>query len=150
MYKIWTLDNFCLSPLSCLTSALGTVGEKAQNLWLRLGAGENPAASSFIDSRGALFVPSILIPLFPSKHVLQVAVPDWLSLFASSISRLIGRLQFGPHVEVASRVVQPHSLFTGICVEAATTLSLRLATPPTLLVIKSLSHVFIPVDLEPK
>jgi hypothetical protein len=87
MYKIWTLDNFCLSPLSCLTSALGTVGEKAQNLWLRLGAGENPAASSFIDSQGALFVPSILIPLFPSKHVLQVVVPDWLSLSESPISR---------------------------------------------------------------
>ena len=95
-------------------------------------------------------MPSTLVPLVRSKPVLQVAVLDRLTLSASLISRLSGRLQFGPHVEVASRVVQPHSLFTGICVEAATTLSLRLATPPTLLVIKSLSHVFIPVDLEPK
>lgn len=65
------------------------------------GAGENAAASSFINSWRAPFTPSILIPLVPSKRV-QEGVPDWLSLSASSISRLSGRLQFVPHVLVAS------------------------------------------------
>lgn len=66
------------------------------------GAGENPAASSFINSRVTPFIPSALVPLVPSKCVLQVTAPDWLLLFASPISRLSGSLRFGPHVEVAS------------------------------------------------
>lgn len=65
------------------------------------GTGENAAASSFINSWRTPFTLSILIPLVPSKPVLQKGVPDWL-LSASSISRLSGRLQFVPHVLAAS------------------------------------------------
>lgn len=66
------------------------------------GTGENAAASSFINSWRTPFTLSILIPLVPSKPVLQKGVPDWLLLSASSISRLSGRLQFVPHVLAAS------------------------------------------------
>ena len=66
------------------------------------GASENTTASSFIKSLGVPFVLSTCVPLVPSKRVLQVAVPDWLSLSASPNSRLSGRLQFGIPMEVAS------------------------------------------------
>lgn len=51
------------------------------------------------------------VPLSPSKHVLQVTVPHWLSLSVSPISRLSVRLQFGPHTEVISVAARPHSPF---------------------------------------
>ena len=83
--------------------------------------GENAGVSSCVNSQGTPFIPSICIPLVPSKHVLQVAVSDWLLLSKSPISRLSGRFQFGSHVEVASEAPQPHSLFSNnVCVEAAT------------------------------
>ena len=68
-------------------------------------------------------------PLVPSKHVLQEAVPNWLSFSASPISRLSGRLQFGPHVEVTATA----QLFSDIYAELATVLSVKPAIPPTLI-----------------
>jgi hypothetical protein len=53
-----------------------------------------------------------LIPIGPighNKHVLQVAVPEWLSFSVPSISRCSRRLQFGPHVEVVPEALQPLS-----------------------------------------
>jgi hypothetical protein len=59
---------------------------------------EKTAGGSFTKSQGVPFIPSTLFPLVPSKGVLQVAGPDWLSLSTSPIS---GRLHFGPHGEVS-------------------------------------------------
>lgn len=70
---------------------------------------------------GVPFIPSISIPLVPNKHDFKVTVPNWLSLSVSPISRFSGRLQFGPHAEVASEAAWSHSLFTDIYEEVATT-----------------------------
>lgn len=74
-----------------------------------LGSRENVSASLFISSREAPFIPSTQVPLAPSKRVLQV--PEWLSLSVSPVSRLSGRLQFGPHVEAASVAVATLAIY---------------------------------------
>lgn len=62
----WNIKCCHLSPLSCPASLLG--------------AGEKAAARSFTNSWGTPFIFSTLTQLALSKHVLQVAVPDWLPL----------------------------------------------------------------------
>lgn len=71
------------------------------------------AASSFVNPRGAPFIPSIL--LVPSKIVFQVAVPGWLVLSVSPICSLSGSLQLGPHAEVASTYRSSHCFVSEAC-----------------------------------
>jgi hypothetical protein len=100
------MSRFCLmngawvlSPL-CPPGGSGWEGAElvAQPL-VRCSAGENAAAGSFINSQGAC---PLYPPLVPSKCILKVAAPDWLSLSALPISRLSDGLQFSPLLDIAS------------------------------------------------
>jgi hypothetical protein len=47
------------------------------------GAVENATMCSFIGSQGEPFITYTRVPLVPSKHIFQVAVPNWQLLSAS-------------------------------------------------------------------
>lgn len=68
------------------------------------GAGENE--SSIINSWGKPFIPSTVSHWSQAGESSKTAVPYWLSLSASPISRFSGRLQFGPRAEVTSEAAQ--------------------------------------------
>lgn len=115
----WQPDALPYSPC-------GTRGEVAWNQQLRLWEQVRmwQQAHLLILGRCTFYLLPSLVPLVPSKHVLQLAVSDWLSLSASPISGLSDRIQFSPHVEEAgSAAAQPHSLFTRVSVEAVTALA---------------------------
>ena len=80
----------------------------AQNQWYRLW--EQSSASSLNNLQGvggAFFIPSTCIPLVPSKHLFQEAVPNWLALSASAIFDLSGSLRLGPPAGVAFAAARP-------------------------------------------
>lgn len=89
-----------LPESSVLPGVLFGDGETAQDQWHRFReqARMQQQAHLLILGEHPLHRPSL-------SHWFQASVsksPDWLSLSASSISRLSGRLQFVPHVLVAS------------------------------------------------
>lgn len=81
---------------------------------------EGREASSFLNSWGILYT---FYPCTIGPKQAGWQFSNRLSLSASPISTLLSRLQFGPHVEVASVTVWPHWLFTEVNVEAATVLA---------------------------
>lgn len=100
-------------------SPLGAVGEEAQNQQLRLPEQVRMQQQAPLLILGNTLYTLLPHPIGPEQACPPMAVPDWLSLSASPISRLSGRLQFG--LEVASDTIRPHLLLTYIYVEVATT-----------------------------
>ena len=84
-------ESFDLSGVPLGNSGCGL------NQWLRLQEQVRMLQKSCLFSGFTLYT---LYPIGPKQAVFKVAVHDWLSLSASPISRLSGRLQFGPHAEV--------------------------------------------------
>lgn len=78
------------------------------------GADENTKASSnecccklTYQSIGLPFIPSTHIPLGPSNHLFQAAIPDWLTLSASAMAGLSGSFHSVSPIGVASAAAQP-------------------------------------------
>lgn len=78
----------CMLPESSIQPRVilgGSGWESSKSMAQILGASKTRAASTFINSQGAIFIPSTCVPLVPNKHGLQVAVPDWLPFHHQSL-----------------------------------------------------------------